>query len=1461
MTTLSTIFAILATLLSQLSGLTQEVSRISQLAQVSAPPAISLLSHTQSTNGISPAINTTGATLIVVQEVRYGLAPTAPTDSAGNTWTALPDHSNSTSYHIRYYYICGPTTNSNHIFTPGAYTTGSAVWMSVAAFSGTAASDCHDAGTNQGAKSNSITTALPAITPSQSGDLIISGAAQNTGGADGTFAVNQGLSIAESKTSGPVAALAWKQHTSASPLSVSWTVGNSFDTQMAVVAFKAASSESTPTPPPPATPTPTPAPTTPSVPVSVPLPTPIPAPTPTQTSTPISPGMGWTDLGAGSRLSLSSPQNCNNTSSPAYCNGIIYSYADHFPAIMTAWGNAIARTKAGSEQLVFIGDGGHNDYLGNDVHSINLYTNPVSVSMLTTPSIPYGSGSPVTVSNITCKSPNPDGTPMSQHGYQNSVYLPKHDEAFFWGQGQSGWCLSNWAPGSDRLTWTFRFSDNTWHNMNPGGFNVKAGYDGSFASYVVLDPTTADETVLVVWGLGSGPGELLRYNRDTNVWSQLLPYGSYAWPSGATAAVDPVRKLLVIFGASRYDGAGGLKAIKVNIANSSYQVTDMSSSLSGCNAANVLNPGMVYDPTTGNFKVYPGSGNSVLDFNPATGVCTTQTASGGPTDPLPGAGHWGKWQYFPTLNGFVNATKVSSNAFIWKASGGGSTPSSNTNTPTVPVQVPITPQPLPVQPPPSSGSTNGLGGSTYTCIDLEGDGYGTGAGCLGPDADDSDATVHTGPQAITKWGTLTAFLSHLGYNPLRVWYISPTGNDATCKLNGAPVGIGSPCLNATPVLTSLRAGDMVIYRAGTYTAPAQFFYPVTNGTQANPIIVMTYPGESVTIDTSVNSNPAISLLDRSWYIIDGFKITKGFNGGCISGGTSQWLASTNTYHDVTVRHVEMYNCKWGYIAAGGDNLLLEDSIGHDNPYEHAVYWGAKGDLVANNNTIRRTIAYNNAQNGYHLNGNMNHLVMENNIAYNNGIANFDWQNGIHNSVFRSNLSFQGGSSGGLILSTYPGTEGTNGCGPSRTEPCVCNPGNMYSICAHDMENNLIENFTSYQGQYVYDGTNAGQVAVWVARQNSCTTSACLAASMGNNTFRNIIAVTHTNGSNHYQPIIFGQSAYFSTSKFENIISWQSDPAHKNGVVGVGFYPSSYGFQPYTCASWASTFGNITGPCINADPKFVAANSGWYKTPGLFDLRLQSTSPAISAGTPVGAPTYDLLGNTFNNPPSIGAYEYNSKGVAFVNQNSTPIPSPIPFSSPTNQPANQPVSQPSSTPNPPTPSTPSPSITTQSNSQSTSQPGASSATASISSTTNTQSIITSPTLSSSCTTAPSTTLTRNLSRSTKGDDVKTLQTFLIAQGHLPATSQGSSNATGFFGPLTEQAVQSFQRTEGIVSSGSFYTSGYGNVGPTTRAKINVKLTTSGTVACATPSIDALKAQIQMLQKQVEALLLKLQQIHR
>ncbi|TSC71433.1 MAG: polysaccharide deacetylase [Parcubacteria group bacterium Gr01-1014_70] len=72
--------------------------------------------------------------------------------------------------------------------------------------------------------------------------------------------------------------------------------------------------------------------------------------------------------------------------------------------------------------------------------------------------------------------------------------------------------------------------------------------------------------------------------------------------------------------------------------------------------------------------------------------------------------------------------------------------------------------------------------------------------------------------------------------------------------------------------------------------------------------------------------------------------------------------------------------------------------------------------------------------------------------------------------------------------------------------------------------------------------------------------------------------------------------------------------------------------------------------------------------------------------------------------------------------------------------------------------------------------------------------------------------RSLSFGLSGNDVKTLQNTLIAEGYLAV-----GKATGYFGPLTETAIKKFQCDQNIICSGARI-SGYGIYGPRTQAAL-------------------------------------------
>lgn len=551
--------------------------------------------------------------------------------------------------------------------------------------------------------------------------------------------------------------------------------------------------------------------------------------------------------------------------------------------------------------------------------------------------------------------------------------------------------------------------------------------------------------------------------------------------------------------------------------------------------------------------------------------------------------------------------------------------------------------------------SNGLGGSTMTCVDRDGDGYGTGPGCSGPDADDLDATVRTGSQLVTKYGTLAGALAHLGYSPTRIWYIAtsgstPPGNDSTCVSGGAPVGIGSPCLTFSPVNGNLSPGDMVIYRGGTYGDALQRFAPSVNGTSGSPIVAMSYPGEQVVFNNAVSTG--LDLVDRSWIIIDGMTITSA--GSCIGGGESLYGATTNVFHDITIRHVETSGCGRGVMVQGYDNLLIEDSAFHDSYSSglggtHGIYVGAKGDLLSSNLTVRRTLLFNNAWNGIHVNGNQANAQIYQNVAYGNLIANYDLQNGVHNSALFSNLGFNGGSSGNLAISVYVAREGAAYCGLANgmgTNTCVC-PGtfpynhatDMGGACVHDQTNNVIENNTFYGGSLARDGSTAASSAVWVEFQASCTTANCLAADQGHNTFRNNITTIYSNGS-QYAPYFYPDAGtgWPQSSTFDGILAYQTDSAHRTSVI-------AYGGTTYTCAS-AGGAGMTLTKCTVADPQFVAA-SPTFSSASSFNFNLTPTSPAVGGGTTTGVPVYDLWGNPFASAPAIGSIEFSGSSLVAV----------------------------------------------------------------------------------------------------------------------------------------------------------------------------------------------------------------------
>lgn len=123
--------------------------------------------------------------------------------------------------------------------------------------------------------------------------------------------------------------------------------------------------------------------------------------------------------------------------------------------------------------------------------------------------------------------------------------------------------------------------------------------------------------------------------------------------------------------------------------------------------------------------------------------------------------------------------------------------------------------------------------------------------------------------------------------------------------------------------------------------------------------------------------------------------------------------------------------------------------------------------------------------------------------------------------------------------------------------------------------------------------------------------------------------------------------------------------------------------------------------------------------------------------------------------------------------------------------------------------------------------------------------------------PTTTIaaTSSLSRGMKNAEVLMLQHFLITQ-YSDFTEE---YATGYFGATTEAAVKQWQSEHGIVSKGSAATTGWGAVGPKTRAAMGLspvqpaaQPTSSSAASSTSDLIRSLVSQVEMLQARIAAL---------
>ncbi len=124
--------------------------------------------------------------------------------------------------------------------------------------------------------------------------------------------------------------------------------------------------------------------------------------------------IGWTALPTATSLEGSGECPPNNF------GGDPYPFADNCANVIRTWNGAIADATA--SQLIIWG-GGHDNYFGNEIYSLNLLANPITLTRLKDPTIPTNYANRANcIDGIPPGSP--DFAPNSREDYGGLAFIP-----------------------------------------------------------------------------------------------------------------------------------------------------------------------------------------------------------------------------------------------------------------------------------------------------------------------------------------------------------------------------------------------------------------------------------------------------------------------------------------------------------------------------------------------------------------------------------------------------------------------------------------------------------------------------------------------------------------------------------------------------------------------------------------------------------------------------------------------------------------------------------------------------------------------------------------------------------------------------------------------------------------------------------------------------------------------------
>jgi hypothetical protein len=378
-------------------------------------------------------------------------------------------------------------------------------------------------------------------------------------------------------------------------------------------------------------------------------------------STGLPTALGWTALSASTSLLGSGACPPNNF------DGDPFLFSGFCANVIRAWSGAIADTT--TNRLILWG-GGHNNYYGNEIYSLNLTTNPITLTRVKDPTVPTNYANRGNC--IDGIPPNsPDFAPNSRESYGGLAFIPGPYQMFI--EGGSVACL---LGNQSRNTWTIPLNNlsnfSSWVHMNPTLIGPLPGGAGGFTYGNVADYDPNSGLVFL-----SDSASIYSYNFQNNTYALVSRANFFVTSIYLSGAIDPTRKLFVLLGncpgGTCGPGNGVFVADISNPASTTQQnwtaATMADSSCAeflsgGVNPIGAGNPGITFDPVANDFVAWPNQGNSVYTLTPDLNnhrlTCQKMTFAGGP----PNSSHannqsnttygtYGRFKYFPALDVFV----------------------------------------------------------------------------------------------------------------------------------------------------------------------------------------------------------------------------------------------------------------------------------------------------------------------------------------------------------------------------------------------------------------------------------------------------------------------------------------------------------------------------------------------------------------------------------------------------------------------------------------------------------------------------------------------------------------------------------------------------------------------------------------------------------------------------------------